>query len=751
MHSAKDEGAVSKLNCDSPIKKVSVQAQLPSKFYNERIATSRLRCAIFVDEGRALRFRRPLVIPRSDHGTSEAEVFVSAFSLGGNYQKPWPSRKGSGVEELIKYMSNVPCYLQRIKKVENAQGKALNFGVIDWRRLESWRSGEKTDQNNMNMIHKSCSYSDPSSSKSEEHEYRISLQSEAGNYSKDEKSTHCEKPSSMLDGQLSDTNIRNKTSSTIHGDEQRMKVHKSSQKSSRHGRVSSDIGVFGLVSARFQSDESSSSADALPTTNGVTSPSCMPKNECNQIGTSSCNSLVSRDEKSSNQKVEGISVEKMQPLLKHPSAAGLKWLNQNSSSKAMSTSHQHKNANDLDVSDDKGRNNCRGRRSPIRRMLDPLLKPKYDCNFRATARSPINRSQEQLNNQSLTGEESSSINTMNWSSDTSFGHFNSQVPITSKGYGVPMRQALVKLAWKNAQPLFMFSTNDSNVLVASMRRTGGNDDSDAVYTIVTAQESKKKTRIWTGQSKTRKPNLLYDVVGRIEVTCSKLSSFDSKNLEISKQFVLFGDKLLTLEESSNSKHHSELAALVVKASYQKLMGSICNTHVESLQIERYPEYSRMCSITAILPSGIHGLSDTGKPSTIIERWKSGGSCDCGGWDEGCRLTVLTDRLHKMKIIGSVPECPAADGDQHIELFIQGRKGENNYVFSMIAFKEGLYTVEFCSSIASLHAFAICIAALHNINSIGAGDNYQRMNSMQRNGSLTGYEPHQPPFSPVGRS
>jgi len=50
-------------------------------------------------------------------------------------------------------------------------------------------------------------------------------------------------------------------------------------------------------------------------------------------------------------------------------------------------------------------------------------------------------------------------------------------------------------------------------------------------------------------------------------------------------------------------------------------------------------------MSIVIPAGIHGgpKSRDGGPSSLIDRWKSGGCCDCGGWDEGCPLTVFQRR------------------------------------------------------------------------------------------------------------
>ena len=48
------------------------------------------------------------------------------------------------------------------------------------------------------------------------------------------------------------------------------------------------------------------------------------------------------------------------------------------------------------------------------------------------------------------------------------------------------------------------------------------------------------------------------------------------------------------------------------------------------------------SMDVLIPAGLHGGPRTRNcgPSTLKERWRSGGLCDCGGWDIGCPLTVL---------------------------------------------------------------------------------------------------------------
>ena len=71
------------------------------------------------------------------------------------------------------------------------------------------------------------------------------------------------------------------------------------------------------------------------------------------------------------------------------------------------------------------------------------------------------------------------------------------------------------------------------------------------------------------------------------------------------------------------------------------------------------------SMSILIPAGFHGGPRTrnGGPSSLIERWRSGGHCDCGGWDEGCPLTVLERRSNKAEVLSKIDtqyECKSVD-------------------------------------------------------------------------------------------
>nr|DAD23365.1 TPA_asm: hypothetical protein HUJ06_024828 [Nelumbo nucifera] len=76
------------------------------------------------------------------------------------------------------------------------------------------------------------------------------------------------------------------------------------------------------------------------------------------------------------------------------------------------------------------------------------------------------------------------------------------------------------------------------------------------------------------------------------------------------------------------------------------------------------------SMHVLLPAGIHGgpWTRNGGPSSLSERWRSGGDCDCGGWDIGCPLTVLNSRTS----MEEVSQGSAQGECKSLNLFMQVR-------------------------------------------------------------------------------
>ncbi|KAJ4827969.1 hypothetical protein Tsubulata_009501 [Turnera subulata] len=115
------------------------------------------------------------------------------------------------------------------------------------------------------------------------------------------------------------------------------------------------------------------------------------------------------------------------------------------------------------------------------------------------------------------------------------------------------------------------------------------------------------------------------------------------------------------------------------------------------------------SMDVLIPAGLHGGPRTrnGGPSSLIERWRSGG-CDCGGWDLGCPLTLFKSRSNDKKLSS---ETDAQGQCKLIDLFIQG-SDKSSPPLRMVNVHNGLYFVNFQSTLSDLQAFSIALAFIH---------------------------------------
>ncbi|XP_042412433.1 uncharacterized protein LOC122001640 isoform X1 [Zingiber officinale] len=116
-------------------------------------------------------------------------------------------------------------------------------------------------------------------------------------------------------------------------------------------------------------------------------------------------------------------------------------------------------------------------------------------------------------------------------------------------------------------------------------------------------------------------------------------------------------------------------------------------------------------VRVMTPSGIHGSSNgvEGGPTSLLDRWRCGGGCDCGGWDTACPIIMLNNRS-----CDDSGDHFTRKNQKPILLFEQGRK-ENVPAISIKAEREGQYSVDFHTSFSTLQAFSIGIAILHNAN------------------------------------
>ncbi|KAL0694057.1 hypothetical protein Bca4012_061237 [Brassica carinata] len=154
----------------------------------------------------------------------------------------------------------------------------------------------------------------------------------------------------------------------------------------------------------------------------------------------------------------------------------------------------------------------------------------------------------------------------------------------------------------------------------------------------------------------------------------------------------------------------EIAAVVIRDS--------SSSSNESFEYMKNSKLSRR-EMKVIVPTGNHGLPDAENscPTPILQRWRSGGGCDCSGWDMGCHLFVLEEQ-------------ELINNHHFLELFIEGEK-EITPAMTMAFRREGHYEVNFHAKLSALQAFSVCVAELHRTYA----SRRERSNSLSRCSSL----------------
>ncbi|XP_010541427.1 PREDICTED: uncharacterized protein LOC104814896 [Tarenaya hassleriana] len=301
--------------------------------------------------------------------------------------------------------------------------------------------------------------------------------------------------------------------------------------------------------------------------------------------------------------------------------------------------------------------------SPFRRLLEPLLKPK-DNSLEDPRAQGVQRVKSGVSGCKMVNVDDSA---------------REKKPVSF------MVQAVLRVTVKNNQLLFTFAVNkERDVLAATLKKLGSleeNECTTSMYNFFSIHEH-KKNGVWLNQrSKGQTHGIISNVFAQMRISSSPSGSI--------REFVLFSVDLgKGNEEKSDLQLKNELAAIVINSNAQ-------------IKDRNGPVLcDRDISATVITQSGVHSLPHKGGPSSLIQRWRSGGSCDCGGWDMGCNLRVLTNCSSKN----------TASSDR-FQLFLTGGKRDEQPFLSLAPIKEGIYSVGYNSPLSLLQAFSICIAVV----------------------------------------
>lgn len=302
----------------------------------------------------------------------------------------------------------------------------------------------------------------------------------------------------------------------------------------------------------------------------------------------------------------------------------------------------------------------RGRSSPLRRLLDPLLKFKGAQS--AESVKPPNRSLP--------------------------SSMDSKIPSIGRKPEGSTFQALLQLTLKNGIPFFKFVVDNSNeMLAAAVKRlpSPGKGDPCMIYSFYSVHEIKKKSMNWINQgSKSKDCNLGYNIVGHMKISNSyypKANAMDLSDCD-ARECVLFGaDPGSADNKTLEFVPNKEIVAIIVKNMSKKMNQYFKENDLgqcASAVMFDTEENKNSNGTVVVLPGGVHGAPVKGAPSSLISRWRSGGSCDCGGWDVGCKLRVLTDNIKSSSILQGSTSSSNID---HVNLFEQVHCNASSFEFT----------------------------------------------------------------------
>ncbi|KAL7160090.1 hypothetical protein ABFS83_01G071400 [Erythranthe nasuta] len=401
--------------------------------------------------------------------------------------------------------------------------------------------------------------------------------------------------------------------------------------------------------------------------------------------------------------------------------------------------------------------------SPVRKTLDPSIRSK-------SHRSP-------LNSYNKTGSETISDKPHNAGCNNSRyekkDNLNNLVPLSSPAH----LHGLLKVENKNGVPFFEFSVKSPEDLFYVAKLWKVENALNWAYTFHSIHSRRKSNASggWGFKDIIKEPSM----IGQMLVSCYLCTELKSvggsfKDDSMVTEFVLYDvahsrrsvssqDNIHSITTSPDNRHSREsvhfelpsswplsaaelnpeleIAAIIMRVPFEKresLKFKSGDRRVDKASIPNLMDLCRVEGISdnsrpdgkmhVVIPAGNHGSpsSESGSPSPLLDRWRLGGGCDCGGWDMACPLDVFDNPRFRID-----KGCPVTDNQQ---LFAQGRK-ENIPAFAMRAIEEGkTYQVDFHAQLSSLQAFSICVAILHaaeaSIDAVGPDRRRSERESMK---------------------
>lgn len=323
-------------------------------------------------------------------------------------------------------------------------------------------------------------------------------------------------------------------------------------------------------------------------------------------------------------------------------------------------------------------NNTKARSSPFKKMLDPIMKSKSRRSPSLTEKGAPNSitgpggRKSSMSRKSLLGDFSRTQQASNC-------QLNGETQHITSALSPAHLQAVLRLDSKNGVQVFEFCVEGLEESISARNWKTGNE----LNSIYTLHSGGKRSSAAGRISKDGGWNLP-PIVGQLQVSsylCSEVGKDGMVNNSVITEFVSYDiaharrivEKTQCTEApqqplcSAVDKSMSGESPQMINLMDQHKVGrnnSDVSTSCPWSEEDLYPHLeiaatvievpfskdkskdmkngSSPCTVKVVTPSGLHGLpSESGaSPSPLLDRWRYGGGCDCGGWDMACPIDVL---------------------------------------------------------------------------------------------------------------
>uniref|UniRef100_A0ACD5WII5 Uncharacterized protein n=1 Tax=Avena sativa TaxID=4498 RepID=A0ACD5WII5_AVESA len=392
-------------------------------------------------------------------------------------------------------------------------------------------------------------------------------------------------------------------------------------------------------------------------------------------------------------------------------------------------------------------NSSKARSSPFKKMLNPIMKSKSVRSPSVAEKEDSSSIAEPVSRKNCVSRKSllSDLSRTERSQASTNCQPNGESPHMVAALSPAHLRAVLKCDSKNGIPVFEFCVEGPEESI-SARSWESESELNRIYTF----HSGGKRGSTAGRSSKDERRCSPPTVGQMHVSsylCSEVAKDGTLNNSVNTEFVLYDiaharrsfaaeekthqctettppnlctptsgyyqQQINLIDHQQNARNnpevstsrpwpeedlypHLEIAATVIQIPFNKAKSNKLDNGLST------------GTIKVVTPSGLHGLSSDNEasPSSLLDRWRYGGGCDCGGWDMACPLVVL-ENAYDDNWVDSVTK----ESKHPMELLVQGSK-EELPALSMKANGKGQLLVDFHARLSALQAFSVCISRLH---------------------------------------